>query len=82
MVGIVASLSFGIGSLGSDEALGEAAVHGEFDIGREGGGNLHYCIDVARLGEMDWEEHLSNKRWTTAPDAIRFARRIYGAARI
>jgi len=39
--------------------------------------NLSYTIGVRRLGE-DWEEHLLGKGWYDAPDAIQFARRLYG----
>ncbi|WP_206448807.1 hypothetical protein [Agrococcus sp. KRD186] len=39
--------------------------------------NLSYTIGVDRLHEPDWEEHLRNKGWYTAPDAIQFARRLY-----
>jgi hypothetical protein len=40
--------------------------------------NLSYTIGVSRLGE-DWEKHLLGKSWYDAPDAIQFARRLYGA---
>lgn len=40
--------------------------------------DLHYCIAVSRLNEMDWEEHLLGKRWYTASRAIEFARDLYG----
>lgn len=36
-----------------------------------------YCVAVNRLNETDWEEHLRNKGWHTAPRAIQFARRLY-----
>lgn len=39
--------------------------------------NLHYCIDIHRLDELDWEEHLRDKGWYSAPDAIHFARKLY-----
>lgn len=39
--------------------------------------HLHYVVDVNRLNEMDWEEHLRDKGWYTAPDALEFARRMY-----
>lgn len=39
--------------------------------------NLHYCIDVHRLDDIDWEEHLRDKGWSSAPDAIQFARKLY-----
>ena len=39
--------------------------------------HLHYVVDVSRLNEMDWEEHLRDKGWYTAPDALEFARRMY-----
>lgn len=41
--------------------------------------NLSYTIGVERLDELDWEEHLLGKGWYEAPEAIQFARRIYGS---
>lgn len=40
--------------------------------------DLSYAIHVHRLNEMDWESHLSQKGWYTAPWSIGFARRLYG----
>lgn len=40
--------------------------------------DLSYAIRVHRLNEMDWESHLSQKGWYTAPWSIGFARRLYG----
>jgi hypothetical protein len=40
------------------------------------GGDLHYTIEVARLNEMDWEEHLHGR--FEGIDNISFARRMYG----
>lgn len=39
--------------------------------------DLHYCIAVNRLNELDWEEHLQKKGWYSALDAIPFARKLY-----
>lgn len=39
--------------------------------------DLHYCVGVDRLDEMDWEEHLRQKGWWRAVTAIPFARRLY-----
>ena len=40
--------------------------------------HLYYRVAVHRLNELDWEEHLRGKGWYSAPDAIQFARRLYG----
>jgi hypothetical protein len=40
--------------------------------------NLHYGIDVEKLDEMDWEEHLNSKGWYGAGSALRLARELYG----
>lgn len=40
--------------------------------------HLYYRVAVTRLNELDWEEHLRDKGWYSAPDAIQFARRLYG----
>ncbi|MFU8947897.1 hypothetical protein ACLRGF_14325 [Mycetocola zhadangensis] len=40
--------------------------------------SLSYTIATDRLNEMDWEQHLLNKGWYTAPSAIEFARTLYG----
>lgn len=40
--------------------------------------NHHYNVDVDRLNEIDWDAHLHGKGWYTAPDALAFARRLYG----
>jgi len=42
--------------------------------------NLSYAIEIHRLNESDWEEHLRGKGWLDAADAIRFARRLYSSA--
>ncbi len=39
-------------------------------------GNIWYRIDVYRLGEMDWEEHLNQKGWHATWN-ISFARTLY-----
>lgn len=44
--------------------------------------NLHYSIDVERLNEMDWEQHLRDKGWYRAEYMIPFARTLYGPERI
>ncbi|MFT3832468.1 MAG: hypothetical protein QM711_03985 [Micropruina sp.] len=44
--------------------------------------HLDYTIQVSRLGEPDWEEHLHRKGWNNNPvEAIEFARRMYGIPR-
>jgi hypothetical protein len=40
--------------------------------------SLGYTIETSRLQEMDWEQHLLDKGWYTAPSAIEFARALYG----
>ncbi|MFJ6281683.1 hypothetical protein ACIQHF_01335 [Pseudarthrobacter oxydans] len=40
--------------------------------------DLQYVIGAKRLDEMDWEAHLLDKGWYEAPEAIQFARRLYG----
>ena len=40
--------------------------------------NLRYEIDVDRLDEVNWEEHLQGKGWHGAVVSIPFARRLYG----
>jgi hypothetical protein len=40
--------------------------------------DLTYSIDINRLTEMDWEQHLYNKGWYGASSALEFARRLYG----
>lgn len=40
--------------------------------------SLSYTIATNRLNEIDWERHLLNKGWYTAPSAIEFARTLYG----
>lgn len=42
--------------------------------------DLQYVIGAKRLDEMDWEKHLLGKGWYEAPDAIQFARQLYGAS--
>lgn len=44
--------------------------------------DLHYRIDVERLNEIDWEQHLIDKGWYLAESMIPFARRLYGPQRI
>jgi hypothetical protein len=44
--------------------------------------DLHYRIDVERLDEIDWEQHLVDKGWYSAENMIPFARRLYGPERI
>lgn len=44
--------------------------------------NLHYSIEVERLNEMDWEQHLRDKGWYKAEYMIPLARTLYGAGRI
>ncbi|WP_420095805.1 hypothetical protein [Brevibacterium sediminis] len=39
--------------------------------------DLGYRIDVDRLDEMDWENHLRGKTWYDASYALDFARRLY-----
>jgi nucleoside-diphosphate-sugar epimerase len=43
--------------------------------------DLHYHIEINRLNEMDWEEHLHNKGWYGAGSALDFARSLYGINR-
>ncbi|RNE59334.1 hypothetical protein [Cryobacterium tepidiphilum] len=40
--------------------------------------NLKYTIDVQRLSQPHWEEHLRRKGWYEAAIQIPFARRLYG----
>ncbi|MFF2678044.1 hypothetical protein ACFVRT_15845 [Arthrobacter koreensis] len=43
-----------------------------------GGPHNDYQIEVARLNELDWEEHLMNKGWHGGVSAVQFARSLYG----
>lgn len=44
------------------------------------GEHLSYRIDVRRLDELDWEEHLRGKGWHESHHLIPFARRLYGTS--
>ena len=48
--------------------------------GLVGGPHNNYRIEVGRLNELDWEEHLQKKGWYEGGPAIQFARTLYGVA--
>lgn len=43
-----------------------------------GGPHNNYRIDIDRLNQLDWDEHLHQKGWYEGASAISFARKLYG----